>query len=280
MQDGPDYDTVSALALDYFASAGIVPEVTPDGLKLEGGEVFGLEPVRRRLAAMPQVEWVGAITRHFDLLMNVDHSMPETFADARLALRSAVVDAASMGLFDGALFERPLTDGLGERLMLRRGETGMTVTAETVEGWGTDHAQVWSTARANTLDAEPYRVDRFDSYVAYRGGRWTSTRLLDIANYPGTTWGSVVIAPARDEVLAHRIVDDGFTDAVLAMLAHAVDSFVSSPLPLTCDVYWAHDGRLDRICEAGGERFKYIRVPEFSAMLWQLEADIERRKRR
>ena len=47
--------------------------------------------------------------------------MPATFQEAASRLRSAVIAESDLGLFDGALMERPLVDGLGERLMVRRG---------------------------------------------------------------------------------------------------------------------------------------------------------------
>jgi hypothetical protein len=274
----PSTHQVVEMALAYFARVGEEVTLTDEGLTTGDGRVFGLEPLRRRLAGRPPEEWPEGVDSHFDTLLAADPTMPGTFAEASPNLRSAVISEADMGLFEGAIMERHLVDGLGERLMLRRGSLGMTVTRDTFETWEVDAETVWKTARNRALQDEPvhtvtFRVDRGTHYLAVRGGRWTSTRALAIDGVLGgeTEYGALVAVPARDEVLVHRIRDEGFTDATLAMLSHAVSSFVESPLPVGCDLFWWSEGRLARICTPGEDRYRYIRVPEFSAMLWRLE---------
>lgn len=58
-----------------------------------------------------------------------------------------MIAESDMGLSDGALLERKLVDGLGERLKLRRGEVGMTVTREVVCSWGVAESDVPGTKR-------------------------------------------------------------------------------------------------------------------------------------
>src|SRR5690606_9538448 len=183
-----------------------------DGLATDDGRVFRLEPLRRRLADRDPAEWEEAVRSHFDTLLAVDPSMPATFDEAAPGLRAAAVAESDLGLFDGALMERPLVDGLGERLMLRRGPLGMTVTTEAVRRWRVDAPRVWERARSGSL------------------------------------W-----------------------DVALAMLRHAMSSYVESPLPVGCDLFWWDDGTLHRICTPAGGRYRYIRVPAFSAMLWRLD---------
>jgi hypothetical protein len=86
-------------------------------------------------------------------------------------------------------------------------------------------------------------------------------------------FGALVAVPARDEILVHQIRDAGFTEAALTMLSHAVDSYVEAPLPVGCDLYWWSGSQLARICTPAEDRYQYIRVPEFSAMLWRLEEE-------
>lgn len=277
------------MALAYFARVGREVTLTDEGLTTGDGRVFGLEPLRRRLAGRRPDEWTEGVDSHFDTLLAADPTMPATFAEASPNLRSAVISEADMGLFQGAIMERHLIDGLGERLMLRRGSLGMTVTRDTFETWEIDAETVWKTARDRALQDEPvhtvsFRVDRGIHYQAVRGGRWTSTRALAIDGVLGgePEYGALVAVPARDEVLVHRIRDEGFTDATLAMLSHAVTSYVESPLPIGCDLFWWSGGRLNRICTPAEDRYRYIRVPEFSAMLWRLEeatSDSRRRRR-
>lgn len=266
------------MALSYFARIGEEVTLTDEGLTTDDGRIFGLEPLRRRLAARPEQEWLEGVDSHFETLLAADPTMPPTFEAALPNLRSAVISEADMGLFEGAIMERPLVDGLGERLMLRRGSLGMTVTRETFEGWQVDAETVWKAARDRALQDEAmhtaaFGVDRTTRYLAVRGGRWTSTRALAIDEVLGgePEYGALVAVPARDEVLVHRIRDEGFTDATMAMLSHAVTSYVESPLPIGCDLFWWSEGRLNRICTPAEDRYRYIRVPEFSAMLWRLE---------
>lgn len=277
--DSPTADQLVELALEYFAATDIDVSLTDEGLTTGDGRTFGLEPLRRRLACHPAHEWPEKVRRHFDVLLAADHEMPATFGDAAPNLRSAVVAEVDLGLFDGAIMERPLVDGLGERLMLRRGILGLTVTEETVTGWGADIDEVWQTARQNALWDEPVHREEFRlaqvRYTAIRGGRWTSTRVLDLDRYLDLRldFGALVAVPARDEILVHQIRDAGFTEAALAMLSHAVDSYVESPLPVGCDLYWWSGSDLARICTPAEDRYQYIRVPEFSAMLWRLEEE-------
>lgn len=273
----PTADQVVELALSFFADARIQVTLTDEGLSTEDGRVFGLEPLRRRLASLGPEEWVDKVRSHFELLLAADHVMPAGYDEASANLRSAVVAGVDLGLFDGAIMEHPLVDGLGERLMLRRGQLGMTVTSETVHGWGTDPAVVWDRARRNSLLDEPTHTERFGKcaggYAAIRGGRWTSTQVLDLNRHLSSRfdYGALVAVPARDEVLVHQIRDEAFTDAALAMLSHAFDSYRDAPLPVGCDLFWWSGSDLHRICTPAEDRYRYVRVPEFSAMLWRLE---------
>lgn len=284
MDTTPTDSQVLELALSYFGGCGIEVTITDEGLTTEDGRVFGLEPLRRRLAQHEPAAWAGFVQSHFDVLLSADPEMPTTFAEAAPGLRSAVVAEADLGWFDGAILERPLVDGLGERLMLRRGALGMTVTAEVVDGWGVDRRRVWDRARSGSLWDEPVQRETHAvaggaaRYFALQGGRWTSTRVLGLDRYLSgrPSFGALVAVPARDEVLVHQIRDESFTDAALAMLSHTATSFVESPLPVGCDLYWWNEGELARICTPAEDRYRYIRVPEFSAMLWRLEEATQR----
>lgn len=274
----PTPEQVVELALAYFADTDFDVTVTDEGLALSDGMVFGLEPLRRRLAEHEAGEWPERVRRHFDVLISADPTMPASFEEASPNLRSAVISEVDMGLFDGAIMERPLIDGLGERLMLRRGALGMTVTAETVSSWEVDPAAVWSRARDGALWDEPvhrrpFAVGDGVRYAAIRGGRWTSSQVLGLERHleGRAEYGALVAVPARDEILVHQIRDEAFTDAALAMLSHTTSSYVESPLPVGCDLYWWAEGELARICTPAEDRYRYIRVPEFSAMLWRLE---------
>ncbi|HEX2153317.1 MAG TPA: hypothetical protein VHL52_05005 [Acidimicrobiia bacterium] len=280
--DAPTPSQVVELALECLGDRGVEVTVTDEGLTTDDGKVFGLEPLRRRLSPLPAEEWAEAVRSHFDLVLAATPEMPATFEEASPNLRSAVVAEADLGLFEGAIMERPLVDGLGERLMLKRGALGMTVTRETVDRWDVDHDGVWKRARDGSLWDETVQRDGFwigagpTYYTAVRGGRWTSTRVLDLGRFlkGAPRFGALVTVPARDEILIHQIRDDAFTDAALAMLSHTAASYVESPLPVGCDLFWWDDGRLSRICTPAEDRYRYIRVPEFSAMLWRLEETI------
>lgn len=196
----------------------------------------------------------GAVANHFDLLLGVSPDMPTTFQEAAPLFRSAVVAEADMGVFDGALFERVLADGLGERPMIRRGSLGLTVTREVVESWGVSPGEVWVQARSGSLWAELCEITHFSSpegvpYHAIRGGRWTSTHVLGLERHLSkpVANGALVAVPVRDEVLFHQIEDEEFVDVTLAMVAHAVDSYLSDPLPVPCDLFWWDAGQLHRI---------------------------------
>lgn len=273
----PTPAAVLELSLESLAALGVDVEVTDEGLATPDGKVFGLEPLRRRLAAAEPDEWPGLVRRHFDLLMAVDPEMPGSFEEAAPNLRAAVIADVDLGLFDGAIMERPLVDGLGERLMLRRGSLGMTVTAEACDDWAIGPAAVWERARQNAIWDEPIHRQRFGprpvGYTAIRGGRWTSTQVLDLNRHltGAAAFGALVAVPARDEVLVHQIRDEAFTDAAMAMLSHTVDSYAQAPLPVGCDLFWWSGTQLSRICTPGEDRYRYVRVPEFSAMLWRLE---------
>lgn len=274
----PTTDQLVEMALEYFAGHGLEVEWGDGGLAAPDGRVFGLEPLRRRLAGVPPSDWAVALESHFDLLLAVDPAQPKEFQLAVPNLRSAVVAASDLGLFDGALMERPLVDGLGERLMLRKGPLAMTVTTEVVDGWEVDPDVVWDKAREGSLWDEPaervgLRSASGTGFSAVRGGRWTSTRVLAMERYvdPHSPYGALIAVPARDEILYHRIGDRSFAEAALAMLEHSASSFLESPLPIGCDLFWWRSGRLWRICRPGDSHYHYIRVPEFSAMLWQLE---------
>lgn len=277
----PTDDQVLELALAYFGDCDLAVTVTDEGLTTEDGRVFGLEPLRRRLAQHDPETWGAFVQTHFDVLLSATPEMPATFEEAAPHLRAAVVAEADLGLFDGAILERPIVDGLGERLMLRRGLLGITVTAEVVEGWGTDPEAVWSRARSGSLWDEAVQRETHTvggggvRYFSLRGGRWTSTRVLALDRYLSGrhAYGALVTVPARDEVLVHQIRDETFTDAALAMLSHTASSYVESPLPVGCDLFWWNRGELARICTPAEDRYRYIRVPEFSAMLWRLEEE-------
>ncbi|CAN5823864.1 hypothetical protein BH23ACT5_BH23ACT5_01060 [soil metagenome] len=272
----PTPEEIVELALTHFADADIPVSVTDDGLATEDGRVFGLETLRRRLAGCKASEWAEAVSHHFELLAGIDPSMPETFAEARPNLRAAVVAAADLGWFEGATMERPLVDGLGERLMLRRGMLGMTVSSTVVDGWQVDEREVWAAGRDNALLDEPVEVfpTRMGAvgYLTIRGGRWASSQVLGLDRHIGRhDYGALVSIPARDEVLVHVIVDEAFVEAALAMLTAAASTFAAAPLPVGCDLYWWDDGSLWRICTPGPDGYRYLRVPGFSSALWRLE---------
>lgn len=288
MVDGMNAPTpaeIVELALTYFAGAGIAVSMVDEGLTTEEGCVYGLEPLRRRLGGSPESDWTDLVGRHFDALRVARPQLPETFQEARPQLRSAVIAETDLGLFDGAIMERQLTDGLGERLMVKQGDLGVTVTTEVVAGWDVDDSRVWAQARQGSWLDEPvvvdvHRVGMVDgAYLSIRGGRWTSTRVLDLDPYlqPRFDYGAIVAIPERGEVLVHQIRNESFTDVSLAMLSHTVHSFGEAPLPVGCDLFWWSGSELARICTPGQKRFEYRRVPEFSAMLWRLEEDLSHR---
>ncbi len=264
------------LALAHFADAGIPVALTDEGLATDDGRVFGLEPLRWRLAGYQPAEWEAAVSHHFGMLTDADPSMPPTFAAARPNLRSAVVAEADLGWFEGAIMERPLVDGLGERLMLRRGMLGMTVTSETVERWQVEPGEVWAAGRDNSLQDEPVEVcsplPGAAGYLTIRGGRWTSSQVLGLGRHLGPLdYGALVAVPSRGEVLVHAIVDARFVEAALAMLTAAASTFATAPLPVGCDLFWWDNEGLWRICTPGSNGYRYLRVPGFSAALWRLE---------
>lgn len=279
----PSLDQVVEMALEYFAATGIEVSVGDDGIRTADGRIFGLEPLRRRLGTVSVGEWADAVDHHFSLLLGADPDVPERFEEAAAGLRSAVVAEADLGLFEGALVERKLVDGLGERLMLKKGPLGITVSADALARWDTAPARVWAKARSGSLWDEPVerheiRVGPRTRFGAIRGGRWTSTHVLAIDRIlkKPTEYGALVAVPARDEVLFHQIENESFADAALAMLSFAGSSYAESPLPIGCDLYWWSPPGLKRICRPGRERYEYVRVPEFSAMLWRLEETLMR----
>lgn len=288
MEVMPTTSQVLELALTYFGGTGIEVTVTDEGLTTEDGRVFGLEPLRRRLGRHESDLWPELVRSHFDVLLSATPPMPSDFEEAAPNLRSAVVAESDLGWFDGAILERSLVDGLGERLMLRCGALGMTVTSEVVDGWEVDRDQVWDRARNGSLEDEPVQREYHWAaagavrYFSLRGGRWTSTRVLALDRYLdlGHAFGALVAVPARDEILVHQISDESFTDTALAMLSHTAHSYLESPLPVGCDLYWWDQGRLARICTPAEDRYRYIRVPEFSAMLWRLEEATSRNRTR
>lgn len=275
--DVPTESQVTELALEYFEGAGIDVTVVDGSIHSSNGQVFGLMPLQRRLSEVPPDEWASLVHRQFEVLLGFELAYPASFEAARSLLRSAVVSQLDLGMFDGALMERPLVDGLGERLMIRRGELGMTVTEEVVGGWKVDPADVWEAARSGSLWDEPVHREEFGwpnaRFTAIRGGKWTSTRALDVGRYlrPPAMYGALVAVPARDEVLVHQITDETMGPAAVAMLQHSIESFQRSPLPVGCDLFFWHDGELARIATPGEDGFVYLRVPEFSRILWTLE---------
>ena len=83
MADAPTPAQIVELALSYFAAVGVDVRVTGDGLATDDGRVFGLEPLRRRLADRDPAEWEEAVRSRFDTLLAVDPSMPATFDGRR-----------------------------------------------------------------------------------------------------------------------------------------------------------------------------------------------------
>ena len=272
------------MVLAYFAAVGIEVEVIDDGVATGDGKVFGLEPLRRRLGRQAAGEWQEAVRRHFDTLMAVDPELPATYLEAVPHLRVAVVAEADLGLFQGEIMERKLVDGLGERLMFRRGPLGITVRVDVVDAWGEQPAAVWERGRRGALWDEPVERDEIllgDLPVTFsrlRGGRWTSTWVVALEEHLArpTPYGAVVAVPTREEIYFHPIRDESFADAAVAMLGMAAAALAESPLPVGCDLFWWRAGKLDRICTPGDGRYQYLRVPEFSAMLWQLEQSLRR----
>jgi hypothetical protein len=275
--DVPAPHEIVELALHHLAGRGARVDVANDGLVTGDGRVYGLEPLRRRLAGLERTRWGEAVRAHFRALDEVDPTMPESFSSARAGLRSAVVSEADLGMFDGALAERPLVDGLGERLMLKRGSFGLTVTTEVIEGWGVAPGEVWETARRNAMWDEPLTPVRSALHLTLIGGSWTSTCAVDVSRFleDGDDFGALLTVPSRHEVLVHTIRDETFMDAAVAMLSATAATFSSDPLPVSCDLFWWHDHRLHRICTPGPDGYRYLRVAPFSQMLWGLESSIE-----
>lgn len=279
--DMPSRTDLLDLAVAHLTEAGLEVTVEGDGLVTGDGRVFGLEPLRRRLAGLDRGAWREAVDLHFSALFAVDPSPPEVFEEAEPNLRSAVVAASDLGMFEGALVERPLAPGLGERLMLKRGDLAMTVTVDAASAWGVDPDEVWATARSNAIWDEPVTRRRVavegGRYLALEGGSWASTRVVDLGREldPTVAYGALVAVPARRAVLVHQIRDPGFVTVAVEMLRAAVACHVRAPLPVTCDLYWWNAGRLERICAPDGRRFRYVRVPDFSAMLRRLEGETD-----
>ncbi len=278
--DSPTIDQVQELALRCLGDAGIEVTVTEGGIKTEDG-VFGLEPLRCRLAGHDRDTWLELVRDHFEALVAIEPVVPDSFAEARPRLRSAVVSEKDLGWFDGALMERTIADGLGERLMIRHGSVGMTVTAETMQSWDVNPDEVWEAARDGSVWDEAIVRDVFRRgsviFTAIRGGIWTSTRITDLDRFVDSRldFGVVAVVPARDEVLFHQVRDETFAEAAVAMLEHAGRSYMEAPYPVGCDLHWWGEGRLHRIGTPGPDGYRYLRVPEFSDTLRRLEADLE-----
>ncbi|MPZ53050.1 MAG: hypothetical protein GEU79_10025 [Acidimicrobiia bacterium] len=275
----PTRDQVQELAMQVLDELGVEVTITDEGLESEEG-VFGLGPLRARLGDYGEEDWVGLVRAHFEGLLRVEVVVPESYDEARTRLRSAVISEHAMGMFDGALMERPLVDGLGERLMLRHGSMGMTVTEDVASSWGVEMEQVWKEARERSIWDESVIRDVYMkeglTFTAIRGGIWTSSRVLDLDRFidPRIDYGVLTVVAARDEVLFHQIRDDRFAEAAVAMIEFAGLGFDETPFPVGCDLHWWFGDRLHRVGAPSHDGYRYLQVAEFSETLTRLERDL------
>jgi hypothetical protein len=221
----------------------------------------------------------------------------------RVPLRARILAADSHGaLGDGAL-QRSIADGLVEAVVTegfaegggpKAAQDGLIgngwhpapggelVSAEDALDWGVADHVVFEAARANVrararLEAERFTIDGTELIALFGPSHYAATHVLWLPDYlEGVAgWdeanGALVVLPHRHLIAVHPIESAAVVAAAGTLLRFAARQFETCPGPISDQLYWWHDGTLNRLpSDSVGETLQLFPSDRFAALLDRL----------
>ena len=161
---------------------------------------------------------------------------------------------------------------------------GELVCARDVRDWGVADQAVFEAARANvragaTLEAERFTIDGAALIALFGPSHYAATHVLWLADYlDGVAgWnaanGALVVLPHRHLIAVHPIESAAVVAAAGTLLRFAARQYETCPGPISDQLYWWHDGALDRLpSDSVGETLQVFPSDRFAALLDRLRA--------
>jgi len=162
---------------------------------------------------------------------------------------------------------------------------GELLSAGDAQGWGVADHVVFEAARANVragsrLEAEHFTLDGAALIALFGPSHYAATHVLWLADYlEGTAgWneanGALVVLPHRHLIAVHPIESAAVVAAAGTLLRFAARQFETCPGPISDQLYWWHDGTLERLpSDSVGETLQVFPSDRFAALLDRLRAD-------
>ena len=241
---------VTHLALSYFKANGVEATAGDGTIATRRGR-YGLFNLAQHLRQLPEDQWTAYIGEHFDRLRSVTADMPADYGEARHRLRVRLSTPEAVE----AAHVRPLNGVLQQVLMLKIPQGGISVSGRAAAEWSVGEDEMWSDATSNTRWDEPHRLSRLvspagDIFTRVDGSFWSSSLLTDLSTLlpsPATA-GALAIIPCQDLlVFRHLDAQPPWTD----LLSLAGTMFELGPGSIAPDLFWWHEGRLERVVRFG-----------------------------
>jgi hypothetical protein len=253
-----------------------------------------LAPLRERMYDRPKADWPELVEQYVSelRLTGDDPADPAASAAApdgslwaqmREPLRARILPADAN--LSGTL-QRPVADGLVEAVMTERGGQpipgGELVAADDALGWGVAQNVVFDAARANAraaapLEAESFTIDGTGLIALFGPSHYTATHVLwlseHLAGIPGyaAANGALVVLPHRHLIAVHPITSAAVVAAAGTLLRFAATQFETCPGPISDQLYWFHDGTLNRLpSDSVGETLQVFPSDRFAALIDRL----------
>jgi hypothetical protein len=249
------------------------------------GVRLDLAPLRERMHDRPKADWPELVEQYVSEL-RIDADGPadgSLWAQMREPLRARILPADAS--LSGTL-QRPVADGLVEAVMTERGGQpipgGELVPVGDALGWGVAERDVFDAARANAraaapLEAESFTIDGTGLIALFGPSHYTATHVLWLAEHlagiPGYAAGNgaLVVLPHRHLIAVHPIVSAAVVAAAGTLLRFAARQFETCPGPISDQLYWFHDGTLNRLpSDSVGETLQVFPSDRFAALIDRL----------
>lgn len=152
-----------------------------------------------------------------------------------------------------ALIAREVTEDLAAVLSVDLPTSVHAVRPEDIEATGLGEDELWERALAQLDDGEPIERTLLDDdelvVVLVSDSHFLASRLLALEELVGAVppHGVLIGVPHRHMFVVHAIYDATVLEAMNLMAPFVVQHFEEGPGSLSPDLYWWHDGEIERL---------------------------------
>ncbi|MBH0780051.1 hypothetical protein [Nocardia bovistercoris] len=248
----------------------------------------GLANLRRMAADEPRERWPALVADYIgtgliELDVADDPLDTDDFAMMRGLLRTRLYSADAAG---ADVVRREIAPGLVQRVLIDRVHTMAPVTATMARDWPVGEAELFALAEANTRGDGPLDL-------VTHGFEQPNAERVDIAMLCGLSdyitaharWlgedypvagpaGAVFVVPSQRHIYAYPVTDTKAVRATTLLAQLAALEYTRRPWPVSQDVYWWRDGRIERaaVIDYAAEQLRIHPTEEFVAALDRLRS--------